>query len=76
MLQLLLFAFSAAAIWLVSCESQRAVRWGFLIGLAGQPFWLVETWQAGQGGIFALSLFYTLAWGRGVIKHWFRRIHP
>jgi len=72
-MQLLIFAFSALAIWLIASPSPRSQRWGALFGLAGQPFWLLETWSAQQLGIFALSIFYTVAWARAVRTHWFGR---
>lgn len=37
------------------------------VGIAGQPFWLWATWDAGQWGMLGLSIAYTLAWGRGVV---------
>lgn len=72
-LQILLFLFSASAIWLLSSDQPWSDRWGFLVGLAGQPFWIAETYAAEQYAMLTLSLFYTLAWAKGVRKHWFRR---
>jgi hypothetical protein len=31
-------------------------------GLAGQPFWLWVTWQAGQVGMFVVACGYTAVW--------------
>ena len=67
-----LFILGGAAIWLVSeGGSARRQRWGWLMGLLGQPLWLWLTWQSGQWGMFALSLWYALAWGKGVRRWWF-----
>lgn len=60
---------SAAAMWLVSGRG-RHERLGWAIGLASQPFWLWATWEAGQWGMFALSVFYTWTWARGFWNHW------
>lgn len=45
----------------------RAFRWGALVSLCAQPFWLVVTWSAGQWGMFLLAALYAgtfarLAW--------------
>ena len=39
------------------------------IGLAGQPFWLYETYSKRQLGMFSLSVFYTGAWCVGVYNN-------
>jgi hypothetical protein len=68
-LQVIIFVFSASAIWFVGRkESWR--RWGFVIGLCGQPFWLWVTFRAGQWGMFLLSLWYAYAWAQGVRNWW------
>lgn len=58
-----------AAILLVSRDGPLRA-WGFLLGLASQPFWLLATWQARQWGMFLLSLWYCLGWGLGVWRYW------
>lgn len=63
-----LFALSAAAITLLSGRSRHA-RWGWWLGLASQPFWLIETARAEQWGMLALSVYYTGVWLRGVRNH-------
>lgn len=50
--------------------SKRRERWGFLVGVLGQPAWLWLTWSAGQWGLFALALFYLYAWGHGAWQRW------
>lgn len=60
---------SGAAVLLVGLGDARA-PWGFLLGLASQPFWLLATWRARQWGMFLLSLWYTLAWAAGAWAHW------
>lgn len=42
-------------------------RAGSWVGLAGQPFWLWETWQARQHGMFTLSAIYTAIYIAGVL---------
>ncbi len=68
--QLVILLTSAIAIALLAQTETWLKRWGFLIGLAGQPFWLVETLIAAQWGMFALSCWYTGAYLYGLRKHW------
>lgn len=60
---------SAAAMWLVSGHGRHA-RYGWALGLASQPFWVYATFTAEQWGMFALSIFYTATWWRGLRNHW------
>jgi len=59
---------SAVGIWLLSCRG--AGRWGWIVGLAAQPFWLWETLHAAQWGMFANALVFTAIYTRGLINHW------
>lgn len=68
MIQAAILILSAAAMWLVSGRSRHA-RLGWALGLASQPFWLWETWQAEQFGMFLLSLYYTAMWSRGLLNY-------
>jgi len=61
------------AIWLTHDERPVCVRWAPVIGLCGQPMWLTASYTAGQPGMFLVSLAFTVAWMRGVRKHWFKR---
>ncbi|MFH1059222.1 MAG: hypothetical protein V1797_11180 [Pseudomonadota bacterium] len=66
----MLIAFLGGAALLLVSREEPLRSWGFLLGLASQPFWLVATWQARQWGMFALSLWYCLGWAAGVWRHW------
>jgi hypothetical protein len=58
------------AIFLTQSKSAEARRYACLFGIAGQPFWIYETWFAAQWGMFALTFLYTLAWLKGIHTHW------
>jgi len=63
--QSFLFVFSGMAIWMVSGKKPWK-RWGYLVGLMGQPFWFYAAIVSEQWGILLLTCWYTYAWSRGV----------
>jgi hypothetical protein len=44
-------------------------RWGFVIGLATQPFWFYTSFRHRQWGIFIASIFYAFGWATGVYRN-------
>jgi hypothetical protein len=44
-------------------------RWGFVIGLATQPFWFYTSFRHRQWGIFFASIFYAFGWAMGVYRN-------
>ncbi|CAB3783170.1 hypothetical protein LMG28688_01593 [Paraburkholderia caffeinitolerans] len=71
--QIVIGALGAAAAYLSQDRLDGRRRYACLCGLAAQPFWFYASWTAGQWGIFALSIVYTLAWARGLVTHWLWR---
>lgn len=71
--QVSIVVFSGMAIFLVAQRDKRIRRWGYLSGMASQPFYLHETFAAGQWGMFALCFWYTLSWTLGAWNHWVRK---
>lgn len=69
--QIMIFFLSAASIWFVS-RREKWKRWGFIIGLVSQPFWLYETYMSEQWGMFAVSVFYTYSWCQGIYNYWIK----
>jgi hypothetical protein len=63
---------SGSSIWLLS-RHETWRRWGFIVGLAGQPLWFYTTIKAAQWGIFALSVWFTYAHVQGIYNFWLRR---
>tara|TARA_B100001105_G_C22307688_1_gene406658 strand:- start:548 stop:778 length:231 start_codon:yes stop_codon:yes gene_type:complete len=68
--QIAIAFFGLSAIWLSQSAREASRKWAPILGLSSQPFWFYATLTAEQWGIFVLSLFYTLAWMRGVKNHW------
>jgi len=61
--------FGASAIWVVGRKESWS-RWGYILGLMGQPFWIAAALQSDQYGILIMTVFYTYAWGQGIWNHW------
>jgi carbohydrate-binding DOMON domain-containing protein len=40
--QIAIMIFGASAIWFVS-RTEKWKRWGYILGLCGQPFWIYTT---------------------------------
>lgn len=57
--QILVAASGIGGIGLLAAERAELRRWGGLVGLVGQPFWLISTFQAQAWGQFAVSFIVT-----------------
>lgn len=68
--QIVIGVFGTGAAYLSQDARAARRRFACLCGLAAQPFWFYASWTAGQWGVFALSIVYTLAWARGLKTHW------
>lgn len=55
---------------LVLFGTKKYYKFGFIVGLCGQPFWFWTTWHAEQWGIFAGSIIYTCLHIKGMWTHW------
>lgn len=61
----------APAVWLTQQKNEKLKRYACLFGMAGQPFWIYCSWQAGQFGAFIVTFMYTYSWLVGIRNHWF-----
>ena len=68
-IQISIVVFSGAAIWLLSTDCSWR-RWGFVIGLLGQPIWFYDSLRREQYGVFALALWFTYCYIRGIYNFW------
>lgn len=67
-IQIIIFVISSSAVWLVSRKEEWS-KWGYVLGLIGQPFWFITTIHNEQWGMVLLCLFYTYSWAQGIWFH-------
>ena len=63
------------AIFLTQSRDKKWQKYACLVGLVGQPFWMMATYQSEQWGMFVLTIFYTLAWLRSNRNFWFKYVN-
>ena len=61
--------FGASAIILVA----RKNKWGFVLGLIAQPFWLITSYLNKQWGVFLLSAVYIFSWAYGIYEWFYKK---
>ncbi len=64
--QYALFFLSVLSMFLVA----RKNKWGFVAGLASQPFWLFTSYVNDQVGVFLNTIVFTCFWIYGIYR-WF-----
>lgn len=68
--QCALAAFGLTALWMAMGHSARLRRWAPVVGLAGQPFWLLFAWQSSAWGLMVLAVAYSCVYARGAWVQW------
>lgn len=72
MIQFALAFFGLTALYMATGHNLCARRWAPLVGLAGQPFWIVFAVQSAAWGLLALSIAYSCVYVRGAWLQWRR----
>lgn len=72
LIQWLILILSTTSIWLVA-RTEKWSRWGFIVGLIAQPFWLYSSIKNDQWGIVILTLFYTYSWSMGIYNYFVKK---
>lgn len=67
--QIAITILSATAIILVAKKN----KWGFVLGLASQPFWFVTSLINQQWGVFIVSIIFTGSWMLGIYEWFFKK---
>lgn len=70
--QAVILVSGALAILLTQLGIPEAAKWACIVGLIGQPLWILATYRAKQWGMWALSMFYTGAWLAGLYTFWIK----
>lgn len=60
--------FSCTSVYLFSTKDYY--KYGFVVGLLGQPLWIHTSFANEQWGIFIVSLWFTFAHLKGLKTHW------
>lgn len=60
--------FGISAIVLVAKKN----KWGFVLGLFSQPFWLLTSFINKQWGVFFVCIIYTFTWVFGIYQWFFK----
>jgi len=71
--QLPMFIFTCAAFAILAAKDEKVQRWGYVCGLAAQPFWFYTSYLYYDLTIFVVSVFVTIQHVRGIINHFPRR---
>jgi hypothetical protein len=69
-LQLYILCTGAISISLISTLNPVLQFYGFAIGLAGQPAWIIDCYRSRKYGMFAMSAIYTASMLNGLRNTW------
>lgn len=70
LVQFALALFGLTAMWLSMGRSERGRKWAPVIGLCGQPFWVLFAFQVEAWGLIPLATAYSLVYARGAWVQW------
>lgn len=68
--QIAIFVLGVTGIGL--SQVKRTAKYGCIVSLTAQPFWLYAAYEAKQWGIFAACFVYIGVWSLGVYTYWIK----
>lgn len=69
--QIAIILFSCGSIYLFAQKGSYR-RWGYIVGLAGQPFWFYATWINVQWGMFLCTIWFSGCHILGIWNYWIK----
>lgn len=74
-IQIIIFASACGAIALIS-RKEHWNRWGYIIGIIGQPLWIYDSYKNNQWGIFVVSVWFLISYAQGIRNYWIKPDKP
>ena len=68
--QIIIPIMSAGTVTFLS-RKDSTHKYGYICGLASQPFWLFSTAYHGQWGLFIAAIYFTIRWIIGIRNHYY-----
>ena len=69
--QIFIAILGGTSVWLVS-RKEEWKKYGYVLGLLSQPFWIYVRIANAQWGILFISCLYTYSWATGVYNYFIR----
>ena len=66
--QIAIFILGTGSIILIAKKN----KYGFVMGLAAQPFWFITAYLNHQNGVLLVSFIYTASWCLGIYEWFFK----
>ena len=70
--QVAIVVLGGGSTWVLSRKGEWR-KWGYLLGLLSEPFWLYTMVVAKQWALLPLVGWYTYSWSCGVLNHLWKR---
>lgn len=70
MTQLAIVILGGLAIYLLASKRARVRRWGYVSGLASEPFWIHASVTTEQWGVVLLAVWWGWFYFRGAVNNW------
>ena len=70
--QIMLVTLGPTVIWFLA-QKKPWMRWGYILGLCSEPFWLGTSIINRQWGLFILTIVYTVCYCIGVYNYWIKK---
>lgn len=70
--QIFILLFGCTSIWMIGRKESWS-KYGFIIGLCGQPFWIYESIVNHQWGFLILTVWYIYSWSQGIYNNFINK---